>query len=293
MKILRTFFSSEQKVATVCVIFLMLLIVSFQKKHDDLSPPFTTKLPLVTRDLLPETLLPHITFGFTNLITDIYWIRAVQDFIVWDGKDLYYLNYFKNISALDPTFEYPHLFNILIVPQNKNITVLNSVATIAERGITAIPDSWKIPFYLGTQYYLFTKVYQPAEHYLAIAASRHGAPDGVYLTYSTFVARKVAPSIKSEKDIEFAKSLIAVIYNNTDNETIKKIAEKGLQENLIHQMLTKGIIAYKEQYKRYPKSVDEMTKVHFINLPEELTDNFDIVINAKDGSYTIKEKETN
>ena len=272
------------------IVALIGLIVTFQKKHDDLSPPFTAKLPAVTRDLLPETLLPYVTFGFKNLITDIYWIRAVQDFVVWDGRDIYYLNYFKNISTLDPTFEYPHLFNILIVPQRNDISVLHKVTEIAERGIEAIKGSWKIPFYLGTQYYLFTKAYEPAEHYLAIAASRKGAPDGVYLLYSTYVARKVAPAIRSEEDFKFAQSLISVIYNNTDNATIKKMAASGLRESFINQMLVKGIVAYKERYKRYPKSVDEMIAVNFITLPPEFLNNFTVTISRRDGTYKVTEK---
>lgn len=275
----------------VTITALLALAIFFQAHYDTLTPPFTLKVNAVTRDLLSEKILPYITFGFKNSITDMYWLRAVQDFTVWDGKDTYYLNYFKNISALDPTFEYPYLFSILIVPQKKDVAMLNNVAALAERGITEIPTSWKIPFYLGTQYYIFTKKYEPAEKYLGIAASRKGAPDGVYLNYATFVAKAVPSPIKSAEDHATALSLVKVIYNNTDNETIKKIAGRGLQENLITQMLEKGIAAYHTRYKHYPVSIDEMTKVHLISLPQELVDNFTIIINKKNGSFTIEEKK--
>lgn len=272
------------------LISLVSLVVAFQINHDSRSKPFTTKLTVQSRNLLPETLLPYITFGFDNVITDSYWIRSVQDFAVWDAKDPYYLNYFKNISTLDPTFEYPYLFSIVIVPQNKNVDTLDRVAVIADRGIQAIPTSWKIPFYLGTQYFLFTKKYDPAESYLSIAAKVKDAPDGVFLVYSTIAGRNSPKPIRGDSDFEIAKALLKVIYNNTDNETIKKMAANGIEEKLVSQMLEKGIIAYKEKYKRYPKTTDEMLVVNFISLPQGFLNMFTVEISQRDGSFRIVEK---
>ena len=281
------------QVATAAILIALLcLVITFQVNHDARSEPFTTKLTAQSRNLLPAEFLPYITFGFDNFITDSYWIRSVQDFVVWDGRNPYYLNYFKNISTLDPTFEYPYLFSIVIVPQNKNIDTLNRVAAIADRGIQAIPTSWKIPFYLGTQYYLFTKKYDPAEKYLSVAAKVEGAPDGVFLVYSTFVGRNSPKPIRADSDFEIARSLLKVIYNNTDNETIKKMAVQGMEEKLISQMLEKGIIAYKEKFKRYPKTVEEMLTVNFISLPQGFLDVFTVEISQKDGSFKIIEKSS-
>lgn len=274
----------------ILLIALLCLVVNFQKKHDKLSLPSTTRIKAETRNLLPARFLPYITFGFTNIITDSYWIRAVQDFTVWDGKDEYYLNYFKNISTLDPTFEYPYLFSILIVPQKKDIVTLNKIAEFADNGIQAIPTSWQIPFYLGTQYYLFTKKYDPAEKYLSIAAKVNNAPDGVFLIYSTFVGRNNPLHIRSESDFILQKELLKVIYNNTDNETIKEMAGKGIEEKFISQMLEKGIIAYKEKYKQYPKSVEEMMAVNFISLPQAFLDGFMVEIHGRDGSFRVVAK---
>lgn len=279
-------------VTGVILIALLNLVVLFQINHDARSKPFTSALTAQSRNLLPAAFLPYITFGFDNFITDSYWIRSIQDFTVWDGKDPYYLNYFKNISTLDPTFEYPYLFSILIVPQNKNILTLQKVAEIADRGIQAIPTSWKIPFYLGTQFYLFTKKYDPAEKYLEIAAKIDGAPDGVFLVYSTFVGKNSPKPIRSDADALLAQSLLKVIYNTTDNETIKKMAEMGLLEKNISQMLEKGILAYKEKYKEYPKTAEDMVNVNLISLPKTLLAMFTIDINQKDGSFKIEEKHT-
>lgn len=277
-------------IRSVIIIALIVLAAWFQQIHDRLSPPFTTKLAYAKRDLLPAPLLPYITFGFTNIVTDFYWIRAIQDFIAWNGKETFFLDYFRIISTLDPRFEYPYLFSILAVPQNKDVATLDKVAEIADKGIDAIKTSWKIPFYLGTQYYLFTKTYDRPEHYLSIAATRKDAPDGVYLVYSSFITKKAS---KTDQSIKTSQELVKVIYNNTDNETIKELAKKGVEELYIVQLLEKGIAAYKAKYKRYPKTVDEMIAVHFISLPEELLEHFRIEINQSNGSFRIESKKEN
>lgn len=279
--------STAKKISAAIIVSLLGLVIFFQKKHDDLGPPFTTRLAQAKRTLLPATILPYITFGFDNIIADMYWIRSIQDFVAWNGREGFFIGYFKNITTLDPTFEYPYLFSILTIPQNKNIAVLNEVASISEKGIQALPESWQIPFYLGTQYYIFTKQYDPAEKYLKIAAEKKSAPDGVYLLYSTFVGRALLTTAQKQG---LAQKLIKTIYNNTDNEIIKKLAEKGIQEELISQVLEKGIIAYKERYKRYPKNVDEMLAVNFIRLPQEFLDYFTVTISERDGMFSIKER---
>jgi hypothetical protein len=165
------------------------------------------------------------------------------------------------------------------------------VAEIAKRGIEYIPTSWKIPFYLGTQYFLFTKSYEAAEKYLAIAAKIDGAPDGVFLIYSNIVGRNSPRPIRGDADVALQKLLLKVISNNTDNEVIKKMAEKGIVESMVSQMLEKGIIAYKERFKKYPTSVEDMMRQRFISLPEEFLESFSIIISPTDGSFKIVEKK--
>jgi hypothetical protein len=276
---------------------LSLLIISavLQGKHDAFSPPFTLKLEMAKRTLLPETILPYVSFGFNNFLADMYWVRAIQDFVAWDGREGFFIGYFKNITKLDPRFEYPYLFSILTVPQgettNKDRKPLDEIAKIAERGIQAIPTSWQIPFYLGTQYQIFTRSYDPAEKYLAIAAERPNAPDGVYLVYSTYVGRNLVTTgnlnNNKEKQYKLSRELIKVIYNNTDDEIIKSIAEEGYKIEAVTQMLEKGIIAYNERFKRYPVSIEEMEKENFIRLPQDFIETFTIRVNGSDGTFRI------
>lgn len=268
----------------IFIVLFISSIISLQIKYDRLSPTLSTKTKIVTRNLLPAQILPYTNFGFNAVLADYYWIKSIQDFIAWDGKDMYFLDYFKNISTLDPRFEYPYLFSILVIPQNKDIVMLDAVAKIAQTEIDTVSTSWKIPYYLGTNYYLFTKKYSPAREYLEIAANKEGAPAGVYLTYSSFVA----------KDIEGNKAtqeMFKVIFNNTESETIKKLASLGFQESVLTQLLEKSIVAYKAKYGKYPQSIEELLALKFIALPPDLLDSFSISINQKNGSFKVEEKK--
>jgi hypothetical protein len=261
---------------------LILLVVTSQAAYDQASPPFTTKFIVQARNILPEKILPYVTFGFTNAIVDYYWISATQDFTGWNYKDTFFINYFRNIATLDPKFEYPYLFAIFALPQSKED--LDVIAPISEKGIKENPNSWAIPFYLGTKYYTFTKKNKPADTYLEIASRVQNAPTVVRLFYSSFIAR----TITGER---VNAALLRVIYNNTDDETIKRIAAKGLQESLIIQMLERGIAAYKAKFKKFPRTIEDMNSFNLISLPQGFTDGFTIIINQYDGSFKILEKK--
>lgn len=295
-------FSKQELHRTLPVGILAMLLacsVLAQVRYDATKPAFTTRLSTTTRILLPEKILPYISLGFDTFLADMYWVRSIQDLVTWDGKDPYYLDYFKNITTLDPKFEYPYLFAILAYPQSakkdKNVDELTALTPLVERGITAIPSSWQIPFYFATQYFIYTKQYHPAEDYLKIAAEKKGAPDGVYLVYSTFVGRNVVRNknvINDEKSVLLAtQDLVKVIYNNTDSETIKDLAKAGYESARIHQMLEKGIIAYKERYKKYPSDVTDLFAANFINLPNDFLNHFSVMINKRTGVFSIEEKK--
>lgn len=267
----------------VSIVFLVSIIVT-QVFYDSTRPAFTTKVQLAKRELIPHQALPYVHFGFKNVLADMYWIRTVQDFIAWNGKEPFFVNYFKNIATLDPRFEYPYLFAIFTVPQNKNVETLDTVREVADIGIEAVPASWKIPFYLGTQYFLFTKTYTDAERYLKLASEKENAPDAVYLMYTNFVTNNI-------KGFRATRELIKTIYNTTDDKTIQELAKKGLEQEVINQMLDGAILAYKTKYGIYPSSVEDLEKKRFLKLPEDFLTLFSIELNQRNGSYKIVERK--
>ena len=273
------------------ILLLFILVITFQIKYDRLQPPFTTRLTLAKRNLLPEQILPYVSFGFNNVLADFYWIRSIQDFVAWNGKEGFFIGYIKNITTLDPRFEFPYQFAILAIPQSsqkeKDLSSLEQIVPIAKKGIDAIPTSWTIPFYLGTQYYIFTKQYTPAVDYLKIAAERPGSPQGASLLYATFIARSSGTYKDSTKNIQ---ELLKIIYNNTDNETLKKLSGKGIQIQVVAKAIAHAELAYKTTFKKFPSSVEELLEQHFLALPDGFLDDFTVTITPTTGSFRIKER---
>lgn len=269
---------------SIVVVLFIMVIALCQALYDVTAPPFRTKIALARRDLLPANLLPYVHFGFRLFFADMYWIRTIQDFVAWDQRELFFLDYFKNISTLDPKFEHPYLFAIWTVPSTSvGIESLDRVAEVADKGIAIIPTSWKIPYHLGTQYFLFTKSYDKAKEYLKIAAEKEDAPTGVYLNYSSFVINDI-------KGYRASYDLVKVIYDSTNDLTLKKILEAGLEKELILTMLERGIVAYKTTVGRYPSSVEELAEKKLISLPQAFVEKFTVTINRYNGSFKIEEK---
>ena len=276
------YLTNKTLLANLLIFISLFLVVLAQIRYDQKDKPFIIKFAAVNRTLIPAELLKYTSFGFNNVIADYYWINAIQDVVQWNEKDHFYVEYFKNIATLDPKFEYPYLLGIFVVPSEKSPKYIDEIADVADVGIATLPDNWKIPFYLSTAYKMHTKNLERTDHYLSIAASIKDAPEAVHLVYKAFSKNKL-------KTKSFARQMIKVIYDTTDNETIKKIAAKGLLINDLNSAIEKAIASFKLVYKVYPKTEEELENANYISLPQQIKDAFTVIINP-DGTFKITEK---
>lgn len=265
------------------IISLIILVTLTQAIYDEHSKPFSFKLESIDRHILPAKLLEYTNFGFKNMLADYYWIMAVQDLSYWNNKDVFYLEYFKNISVLDPKFEYPYLFSIYVVPNEKAPKLLDNIASIAETGMSALHNNWAIPFYLGTKYKTLVRDNEKAELYLKRASEVKTAPPVVNLVYTSFLKNQA----QDRKDVT---QMIKVIYDTTDNGTIKKLAAKGILINDLSDVIEKAIARFKIKYKVFPKNSTDLERTNLLTLPREIKDAFDVEISG-DGGFRLVEKE--
>jgi hypothetical protein len=207
---------------------------------------------------------------------------AVQDLNHWNNEDLFYLEYFRNIATLSPKFEYPYLFGIYVAPNEKSPALLDEMASISSIGMSSLPLDWSIPFYLSTKYKTLTKNDARALYYLSIANKTKGAPEVVHLVYSSFIKNEA-------KDRGAVRQMIKVIYDTTDNETIKNLAAKGIFINDLNEQLEKAIAKFKIKYGIFPGSTSELEKVNLLYLSPEIKNSYEVEIN-KDGKFKLKEK---
>lgn len=269
----------------ITLVLFLSIVATLQSFHDKASGSFETesfRFTVKHRSIIEPNIVKHLSFGFNNVLADYYWISAVQDFTGWDHEEEFYLNYFRNISVLDPRFSYPYLFAIFTAPTEKDKESITKVASIADIGILAMPNNWEIPFYMGTMYNHFDKNEARALHYLEIAANVEGAPPVVPLTYSSITAKKLLGK-------QVSRELMRVIRDTTKSETIKKLAEKGIATEEFTMMLENAVLAYKAKFKTYPKSVDALIKERFVTIPTDFS-SLTITINQKNGSVHITEQ---
>ena len=157
------------------------------------------------------------SFGFTNIMADMYWLQTIQ-YIGWNvigGEYKKYLHAMMGlITDLNPYFESPYVIGQLLLPSSdkeyeeftwdeviKNISdaeqlglkwVANFCDTDKVEEIKKIDDlqavitnpkysnpckSYKIPYYLGYIYYFYLKDWSQASDYYKVVAAQDDAPN--------------------------------------------------------------------------------------------------------------------
>lgn len=280
------FFTTNKKGLPVLIFSLLLLasVALLQKKYDTIMHPkliFTTE----TKYVLPSSIVSNFSFGFKNVMADLYWVNAIQDFSIWDGKDPFYVQEYKNIATLDPKFSYPYLLGILTFTsrsaddKNAGTSTLLMIEPVVTMGIKNLPDNWEIPFYYGTGFQI-TKNPEKALYYLSLAASHPDAPARIHEVYSSYLKRALIGD-------NAAKEFVKAIYDTTDSETTKKILKEGIMINDLTEIL-KGVVKnYKTKYGFYPSSINNLVSAKMIQAGPELEKDFSITINKYSGDVKV------
>jgi len=288
-----TFLRAEKNniAITLFLICLFALVSALQYKYDGIVRPQKSTFTTETRYVMPSTLVKKLSFGFDNVLADFYWISLIQDFSIWNGKDSFYLDQYKNLSVLDPDFSYPYLLGILTftargVNYKENAGYypadIRSFEPIANIGMKNMPDNWEIPFYLGTAFQL-NKVPDKALPYLKIATQKPDAPDAVKNVYQTYLK-----NILTGTDANTL--LIKIIYDTTTSKTTREIVEEGLLTKALSTALTLVVEDYKTKYGEYPISIDELIAKKMVSESTDLKRNYTISINQTTGEVKVISK---
>lgn len=282
-------------ILTVTIATLLTVAIETQLKYDAIMHPkivFTTE----TRYILPTVIVKNFSFGFKAVIADLYWVKAIQDFSIWDGKDPFYLQEYKNVTALDPKFSYPYLLGILtftsrsVDDRNSTSTILDTLEPTVQIGIQSLPTNWEIPFYMGTGYQLDHNT-EKALYYLKLASSHEDAPDIIHQVYKTYLKNTLMGKTAAGKDA--SSDLIKAIYQTTESETTKKILEEGVRVNDLTEILDGMTQTYYKKYGYYPSSLDDLASHGIIKITDALTKEFRITFNDHTGKVTVTARKVN
>jgi hypothetical protein len=172
---------------------------------------------------------------------DRRWAYAVMDLVV----------------ELDPQYYTAYLFSVMGLIHGPDD--LPAARRIAEKGMAAFPDDWRIPFWLGYNYHLYRRDAETASSYMYLAAKKPGAP-----TYFLATLIKAQRRVGAYKQAAWAMS---VMMKNAEKPEIKAIYAKKLARLQNLAALQEAARRFKAARGRWPKNLEELEKTGLITAP--------------------------
>ncbi|MBI2875342.1 MAG: hypothetical protein HYY20_00495 [Candidatus Tectomicrobia bacterium] len=161
----------------IWLIFLHLLILSrwwVQGRLEEIRPQDRAERMLY----LPSgKLLKPMALGFDSLVADLLWIRAViyvGDHLMTDKRYPWLYHILDLVTTLDPQFETPYEFGGVILALEER--AVDQSTALLKKGMQSHPRSWRLPFYLGFNYFYLQGDPKTAAYYLEQAARLPGCP---------------------------------------------------------------------------------------------------------------------
>jgi len=154
-----------------------------------------------------------LSFGYTNLLADYFWLYTVQYLgsHVIDGSYKSLNALFTLVNGLDPYFQYPYKMALLIFADYN----LDQAIEIGKTGMKYNPENYEIPYFLGYTHSFLKDNPSLGAAYFDYAGSVPGAPK-VYSQIGSAMRRQ---SGLLERSYEF---WLHVISNSKDTEELRK-----------------------------------------------------------------------
>jgi tetratricopeptide (TPR) repeat protein len=210
--------------------------------------------------------LRRLSLGYTGLLADIYWTRAVQYFGYQHHRNS---NDFRLLAPLlQMTTELdPHLIpayefgaNFLAQKPPNGAGMPNQALALMQYGIEHNPDNWRLYYNLGFLYFTEFKDYAKAAE-----AFTAGARLPVTNGFMPILAARMA---QHAGEFDTARILWYTTYQSTSDGAIRDNAVKHLaalrvDEDVTH--LEELIQKYRAQMKRQPESISDLERAGFIH----------------------------
>jgi len=258
--------------------------VSGAQQAYDLSARYfvaTQKARAVTfaQPLTPSaTALRFLSLGNSPLAADVLWLDTIQYFGAGNPYGTYAAlgPMLDRITTLDPQFEYPYEFGLVVLPymQQSNIA-----ATLGLRAQDALPNNGLLTYYLATVYHLNLKDYENAAKYYKKAADEPGAPGA---------ARTLAGVALTKIDGTLQDRLVAIAYwqtvvDNARGDDERAIAQAWLDSTKEIYALENAAAAYKQAHGSYPASIQAMVDAKLVDPPPVAPNGSAYVLNPNTG----------
>ncbi len=246
------------------IIASLAILYPLQKRIDNLSSSIRSQREELM--ILPsESKLPRLSGGYSGLLADIYWTRAVQYYgrhRLAHAKEFALLGTLLDITTeLDPhlliAYRFGSLFLAGLPPEGAGDP--ERAIHLLERGIAANPDYWRFWEDLGFIYYWDMKDYGRAARAFQTGSERPGALPWM---------RVLAASVASQGgELQTSRLLWTEIARNAGTDSIRHSAENHLAALDALEALRKidGWLAlYRQQQGREPSSLQDLVAAGYL-----------------------------
>ena len=205
--------------------------------------------------------LKRLSLGYSSLLADIYWTRAVQYF---GSRHVAQATHYELLypllditSDLDPhiiaVYEYGSIF--LSQPPPNGAGQPDKAAALVEKGIRENPEYWRLYFTLGFIHYIDRQDYQAAQQAFDKGSKIPGA-----LSWMKVMAARMA---ERRKDVNTAILLWTGVLDNTRDKDVKKTAISHLESiraDLDIMELDRRVNAYHDRTGTYPANWEDLIR---------------------------------
>jgi tetratricopeptide (TPR) repeat protein len=215
--------------------------------------------------------LRRMCLGYTGLLADIYWTRAVQYFgtqhLHGTGDFRLLAPLLQVTTELDPHMLPPYQFGAnFLGPKPPNGAGLPGDAlNLLQFGIANNPDQWRLYYNLGFLYYTEFKDYARAAD-----AFERGSKLPITNKFMPILAAKMA---QHAGEFDTARMLWFTTYQSTNEAAIKKNAIDHLKALQVDEEVTQleGLVArYQQQTGHLPSAMSDLERAGFIHgTPED------------------------
>ena len=209
--------------------------------------------------------LKRLSLGYSGLLADIYWTRAVQYFGEKRREDT--VHYELLAPLLDITTDLdPHL---LVAYQHGSVFLSQQppagagepekAAALVEKGIRANPDYWRLYFTLGFIHYFDRKDYKAAEE-----AFEKGSQNPHALSWMKVMAATMA---QHAGEPGTAMEIWKRLYENSDDKTIRENAAQHIAAIRVDQTvpeLERRVEMFRQATGHLPASWVELARARVL-----------------------------
>ncbi|HEY2498973.1 MAG TPA: hypothetical protein VGK24_18060 [Candidatus Angelobacter sp.] len=207
----------------------------------------------------------RLSLGYSGLLADIYWTRAVQYF---GSKHLKHSTQYNLLypllditTDLDPNlipaYEYGSVFLSQKPPGGAGQP--DNAVKLAEKGIRANPTYWRLDFILGFVHYIDRNDPKSAEE-----AFRKGSEIPGAMPWMKVMAARMA---ERSKDINTSIALWEAVYETTVDKSVKENAQvhlASLQAEKDISELQDKIKVYRQQTGSFPSNWSDLIQARII-----------------------------